>query len=146
METMNEVSKLLWGQRNELGAKLPLLEAKRDEHRFAWVKAVSEIEAIKEELRKIDLALKTLESEDAKSASPTIMQAVIEVLRSKPEGMTALEILAEINRRYFGGRIVRTSLSPQLSRLKDRDRKITLRGNRWYLAGQEEPTLFTTKS
>jgi hypothetical protein len=58
------------------------------------------------------------------------------------DGMTAMEILAEINTRYFGGRIVRPSLSPQLSRLKDRDRKIELRGNRWFPL-PSEPTLFS---
>jgi hypothetical protein len=143
---MNGISKFLWSQRDELSAKLPSLEARRDEYRSAWIKASNDIAAIQEDLRKIDLALKTIESEDAKSAHPTIMQAVIEVLKSKPEGMTALEILAEINERYFDGKILRTSLSPQLSRLKDRDRKITLRGNRWNLVGEEEPTLFTSKS
>lgn len=73
------------------------------------------------------------------------LEAVLEVLKLNPEGMTALEILAEINRRYFDGKIVRTSLSPQLSRLKDRDHKIVLRGNRWYSLA-EQPTLFTPKS
>jgi hypothetical protein len=143
---MNEVSQILLRKKDELSAKLPSLEVQRDRHRSAWAQTQSEIAGIQEELRRIDLALKTLEDEDARSARPTIMQAVLEVLKSKPEGMTALEILAEINERYFDGKILRTSLSPQLSRLKDRDRKITLRGNRWYLAGEEEPTLFTSKS
>jgi hypothetical protein len=63
------------------------------------------------------------------------------VLKDHPDGMTALEILHEINTRYFAGRIERTSLSPQLSRLKDRDGKIVLKGNRWLLL-PEAPQLF----
>jgi hypothetical protein len=88
--------------------------------------------------------LETLDKDASRSAKPTIMQAVLEVLRQHPNGMTALEILEEINNRHFDGTIVRTSLSPQLSRLKDRDHKIILRGTRWFLA-PEEPSLFTQK-
>jgi len=47
----------------------------------------------------------------------TIKEAVLDILKPGPKGMTALEILAEINRRY-GADYPRTSLSPQLSRLK----------------------------
>ncbi|KGJ65713.1 hypothetical protein BJA5080_08307 [Bradyrhizobium diazoefficiens SEMIA 5080] len=72
------------------------------------------------------------------------MEAVLEVLNHKPNGMTALEILDEINAKYFGGTIVRTSLSPQLSRLKNRDGKLELRGDRWYRL-PEEPELFSDR-
>jgi hypothetical protein len=72
------------------------------------------------------------------------MQAVLAVLEHKPNGMTALEILDEINAKYFNGTIVRTSLSPQLSRLKNRYEKIELRGNRWYRL-PEEPMLFNRR-
>jgi hypothetical protein len=142
---MSDIKQLLLKRRVEVAAKLPALEVTRDKHRGAWMEAIAALTATKQELEKIDLALKTLEDAEAKSAQPTIMNAVLEVLKQQPEGMTALEILDEINSRYFNGKYVRTSLSPQLSRLKDRDRKITLRGNRWYLLA-EEPSLFTPKS
>lgn len=47
----------------------------------------------------------------------TIKEAVIDILKPGPKGMTAVDILAEINRRYNAD-YPRTSLSPQLSRLK----------------------------
>lgn len=59
----------------------------------------------------------------------TIKQAVLQVLKEHPEGLIALDILKKINERHALG-IVRTSLSPQLSRLKG-DRKIVNRGNLW---------------
>lgn len=61
----------------------------------------------------------------------TIKDAVIEVLRAKGAGMTALEILAAINLK-FGTEYPRTSLSPQLSRLKA-DGRINREGIVWTL-------------
>lgn len=69
------------------------------------------------------------------------MEAILAVLDHKPNGMTAQEILEELNEKYFGGRLMRTSLSPQLSRLKDRDGKIELRGDRW-MKLPAQPSLF----
>jgi hypothetical protein len=146
LRSMSTVRQLLQNRLAELTAKLPELEADRDVKKDGWVQSIKQVDTVQHEIAHIALMLKTLDEEDSKSAQPTIMRAIMEVLKEKPEGMAALEILAEINRRYFGGSIVRTSLSPQLSRLKDRDHKIILRGNRWYLAGREEPTLFTPKS
>jgi hypothetical protein len=105
---------------------------------------LKQLETQKEKAKKIEVLITTLAAANAKSAKPTIMHAVLIVLREARNGMTALEILDEINSRYFEGKILRTSLSPQLSRLKDRDRKIILRGNRWYLT-DEEPPLFASK-
>jgi len=47
----------------------------------------------------------------------TIKDMVLEILPKHPDGLTALEILAHIE-QDFGQSIMRTSLSPQLSRLK----------------------------
>jgi hypothetical protein len=142
---MSELSDLLKHQKEQLQAKAQEFAAITEERRRAYVEALKQSEATAEELKRVEIVLKKLEEVTAKSTPPKIMQAVLEVLKLKPEGMTALEILAEINSRYFDGKIMRTSLSPQLSRLKDRDKKITLRGNRWYLLA-EQPTLFTRKS
>ncbi|MET4388571.1 chromosome segregation ATPase [Bradyrhizobium sp. F1.4.3] len=84
------------------------------------------------ELEQINSALKAIDETQAKNL-PTIKEAILKVLEDHPDGMTALEILAEINTRFFAGRIARTSLSPQLSRLKDDDQKIGLKGTKWIL-------------
>jgi len=142
---MTDLRQLLLRQKEQAAAKIEKLASEAETRRSSWIESVRELEAAKDELKKIDLVLKTLDDAAARSAKPTIMQAVLEVLKHKPEGMTALEILDEINSRYFHGTIIRTSLSPQLSRLKDRDHKIKLRGNRWYSI-DEEPSLFTPKN
>jgi hypothetical protein len=60
---------------------------------------------------------------------PTIKEAIMSVLPEFPEGLLALDILAKINAR-FDLSLVRTSLSPQLTRLK-REGRITNRGSIW---------------
>jgi hypothetical protein len=52
-------------------------------------------------------------------------------------GATANELLAHFRDVYGRSDVVRTSLSPQLSRLKQ-EGDIILRGKRWYLAGENE--------
>lgn len=81
-------------------------------------------------VERIDRAIAALGEKQAPYVS--IMDAVMEVLADRQEGMTANEILGEINARFFGGKVARSSLSPQLSRLKNRDHKIELRGNKWF--------------
>lgn len=100
----------------------------------------AQVGAVSSEIVEIDAMLAAAEALQAKRNLPTIMDAVVEVLADHKDGMTALEILAEINAKYFGGKIIRSSLSPQLSRLKDRHKKIGLDGNKWFLLPQE-PTL-----
>ena len=59
---------------------------------------------------------------------PTIKQGVIMVLeKAAPDGLTALNILERLGNE-LGMHYPRTSLSPQLSRLKS-EGKITLKGN-----------------
>jgi predicted transcriptional regulator len=107
----------------------------------------------REKLREIEKRLQALDAEHTQieemlrsatkpqKARITIMEATLEVLNHKPLGMTAKEILAELNANYFGGKLVRASLSPQLSRLKDRDKKIELQGDRW-IRLPDQPSLF----
>jgi hypothetical protein len=142
---MSTLRDILLQQKDQTNAKIERLATEAEGRRQSWMESASALEAAKNELHRIDLLLEAFDQAVAKSEQPTIMQAVLDVLKHRPEGMTALEILAEINSRYFDGKYVRTSLSPQLSRLKDRDRKITLRGNRWFLL-PEQPSLFTRKS
>lgn len=129
---------VLLERRSELMASVTPLASEIVRLREELSAKIGEANALNSELDQINAAIRAMEVETKNL--PTIMQAVLEVLREHPDGMTALEILAEINTRYFGGRIERTSLSPQLSRLKDRDGKIDLRGSKWLLL-PEQPTL-----
>lgn len=112
--------------------------------RFELYEKQRQLAQLAGDIEKINLALKAVEEADTRPTI-TIMDAVLAVLQDRPEGLTALEILAEINTRYFGGHVIRSSLSPQLSRLKDRDHKIDLRGKKWFLLPQE-PSLFERRT
>lgn len=63
----------------------------------------------------------------------TIKQDILEVLAEFPDGMTALEILEEIKTRYRPS-LLRETLSPQLSRLKNNDKKIVVEQKIWRLS------------
>jgi hypothetical protein len=68
----------------------------------------------------------------------TIGAMALELLREAgPAGMTSPEILAAIQKRWRPS-LVRTSLSPPLSRLKDRE-KIELVGEQWRLVTANGP-------
>jgi predicted nuclease with TOPRIM domain len=128
---MSSVKDLLLSQREVLNQKLKPLVEERSKLRNRVMDLSDEIAVLGEEIQQVESALRAVSEGQSKSGHVTIMDAVLEVLENKPEGMTAQEILAEINVRYFDGRIVRASLSPQLSRLKDRDKKLKLRGTKW---------------
>ncbi|WP_139316332.1 hypothetical protein [Pseudochrobactrum sp. B5] len=66
----------------------------------------------------------------------TIKDYVVQVLSDSKKGMTALDILYEINSR-FGKSYDRPSLSPQLSRLKENG-VLGLRGSVWYLKPEND--------
>src|SRR5271163_1995052 len=138
---MSTTREMLLARRAELIGRFPAMSEKFQEFRKSLIDMEAQFDTLRKELEAIDEALKKLDEPEATAGHITIMQAVLEVLNHKPNGMTALEILDEINATYFNGTILRTSLSPQLSRLKDRDKKIELRGNRWYRL-PKEPTLF----
>lgn len=101
--------------------------------------AVAE-EALKEQLR----ALAAERSKLARAATAitgtkerrhprgVIKRAVLELLEQNPDGMDALTILVTINYR-LGSNFERTSLSPQLSRLKE-DGFVSLNRKIWKLA------------
>ncbi len=66
-----------------------------------------------------------------------IQEMVLQILdESYPGGLTALEILDQIQRRWKP-ELMRTSLSPQLSRLR-RGRSIKNDKHKWYLAVKNE--------
>jgi chromosome segregation ATPase len=137
---MSTARDLLLNRRSEISGKRTPLIADIARLKETLAERQRELAAWDAELDQIQSALRAIEETEAKSHL-TIKQAVIEVLKDHPEGMTALEILTQINTRYFAGEVVRTSLSPQLSRLKDNDGTIDLKGNKWFLLPQE-PSLF----
>jgi chromosome segregation ATPase len=141
---MSDTLQMLLARRQELADQLPAMSAAFNKLRQELVAMQATFNATANELEAIDEAIKKLEQAGSSTEHVTIMQAVLAVLEHKPNGMTALEILDEINAKYFNGTIVRTSLSPQLSRLKNRYEKIELRGNRWYRL-PEEPMLFNRR-
>lgn len=106
----------------------PILEDIADQKR--------ELRAKIKELTAIEKAIKALGPKDdgAKSTDePTIKEMAIGVLKSEARGLEALEIIAGI-RSHYGRSIERTSISPQLSRLKN-DGELVLHKDtqRWFL-------------
>lgn len=75
-------------------------------------------------------------SKRRRGSASTIKEAVVSVLGDSSRAMTALEILETINRR-MGLEYPRSSLSPQLSRLKS-EGTLTLDENHWDLADRSK--------
>jgi hypothetical protein len=115
MQPLEAEAKGLRGQLSKVDSKLRLL-----------IKEADDIE-------KALLAFGNLR-ERAGGAELTIKEAVLHVLREAPEGKTSGQLLAEMNSRFFNGELRRTSMSPQLARLWHKDKKITYRGGRYFLA------------
>lgn len=96
-----------------------------------------QIKALRAELAEIKLARQALNggAQDLQTSpnnsSPTIKEMVRTILDAAPSGLTAHQILEKINSDY-GKDIERTSLSPQLSRLKS-DNEVFLDGDMWML-------------
>ena len=92
-----------------------------------------QIKALRAELAEIKLARQALNggAQDLQTSpnnsSPTIKEMVRTILDAAPSGLTAHQILEKINSDY-GKDIERTSLSPQLSRLKS-DNEVFLDGD-----------------
>jgi predicted transcriptional regulator len=134
--------------RELLEARQKALSAKFDELFVRYKPAMeivqeitNELAATAKEIEEVNRAIKSLDDEQAKGTRIKIMDAVLETLSRNPLGMTAKEILAELNSKYYGGTLMRHSLSPQLSRLKDRDKKIEFRNERW-IRLPDQPNLF----
>ena len=104
------------------------------------------------ELRALEKALRAVGSATAKAKTatqhktpgdtgPTLKKMIVAVLEERSYGADALEIL-DLIKGKFGQDVKRTSLSPQLSRLK-KSEQLVLIDKVWCLPGQlpEEPTL-----
>lgn len=92
--------------------------------------------ALKAELRDLQIAKTALEAQNAPDASKglgpalTIKEMAREVLSRQPNGLNSSGIQDGI-KKSFGRDVERTSLSPQLSRLKD-DGELALDGDVWF--------------
>jgi hypothetical protein len=101
---------------------------------------LEQISALKAELQELKLADAAIRTGIAGSATvtksneekSTIKQMVIEVLQGRPEGADSSEIVQFI-KQEFGEDVARSSLSPQLSRLKE-EGKAVLNGKIWRLS------------
>jgi len=97
-----------------------------------------QLKALKAELRELQVAKGALDGQvpppPAPSGGPTIKEMAKTVLSADvaKDGMTSHEILAAI-KQEFDRDIDRTSLSPQLSRLKADD-EVVLVGDNWFTA------------
>jgi hypothetical protein len=100
--------------------------------------------ALAADIDRIDAAIRVIgetgDSDADLEPRLTIKQAVIKILERAPRGLAALQILERL-RTEFQMDYPRTSLSPQLSRLKN-EGKIGLKGNVWYLINEtaQEPS------
>jgi predicted nuclease with TOPRIM domain len=98
----------------------------------AYEKELSELQSAAKAIGIVNRLQRPLGVTRKVSPPQTIKEAVLDVLRDYPEGLIALDILAKINER-FSTNLVRTSLSPQLSRLKQYDHKIEYDAGVWRL-------------
>jgi chromosome segregation ATPase len=138
---MSELRLFLSNRQKELQALYePLLEKRKT--LLHEIEEISRrLELLKRELNEITKAEQAIKGEDEdeqQKGKVTIKQAVLAVLQDAKRAMTAQEILAAINERFFDGKVPRSSLSPQLTRLDHDDQKITYDGTRWSLRGRNE--------
>jgi chromosome segregation ATPase len=138
---MSTVREILEARKAKLSIELEPLTSDRNRLYTELMIAEEKISEARNEISEIERALKSLNDSQGRSERISIIQAVLEALKHKPQGMTALEILSELNAKHFEGNLRRHSLSPQLSRLKDRDKKIELKGDHW-IRLPDQPSLF----
>lgn len=122
---------ILVNERNAFILSRDKLEDEILELRSAMFEKQKRAAEITREIEKISLALTALTP--TVDRTPTIIESVLDALQDRPDGMTSNELLEHVNAKFFNGTVVRTSLTPQLSRLKNRDNKIQLRGKKWFL-------------
>lgn len=118
-------------------------EAEIKELRAALLGELRELKAAKEAIGGVSAATPSGKL-DGRDSRPTIKRMVLETLEKRGKCGTSEEIISWI-KEDFGQEVVRSSLSPQLSRLKEADKKLNLDEvtGLWCLAGlvsEESPT------
>lgn len=94
-----------------------------------------ELTELKAAKNAMDSATSAIDSPSTQTGAKTIKDMIREIMKSSETGLTSTEILAKIG-SSFNRQLERTSLSPQLSRMKD-DGEVLLVDNSWVLAGRE---------
>jgi septal ring factor EnvC (AmiA/AmiB activator) len=82
----------------------------------------------------LERAIQALGKRERKKTEITIKDAILKALAEAPQGLTSNELMLALNEKFFDGALERTSMSPQLTRLKNKDRKIRSKGDRYVLA------------
>lgn len=98
------------------------------------------IAQMREELKQVRAAKEAIAPEDPSQefgGRKTIKDMVMRVLRVRPSGATAEEIIQLIN-EHFAVQIERTSMSPQLSRLRQERRLEYGDDKLWRIAPRED--------
>src|SRR3712207_3956715 len=133
---MSTLQDFIASRRPELENELRLIDAKVGERMMDIARLHADIAmlqtratGLRSELAALDKAAVAIGMRTAGGMDPvgeprrpramaTIKEAVLEVLAEAPNGLIAVDILKMISTPRFGLNIERTSLSPQLSRLK----------------------------
>ena len=89
----------------------------------------AQIQTLEAELRQLDMAESALANTSTDPA-PTIKEMALAVLTDAGHGLRSGDILTKIKRKYDVD-VARESLSPQLTRLANPDKKIVLEGRKW---------------
>ena len=131
---MTDIRAYLESKRSEVRKAMLPLETSTASLRSELSAQDAKLRSLAKELSDIEKALQALGKRQKAENEISIKEAILLVLADMPNGLTAAEILTAINDRHFGGTVVRTSMSPQLARLKNDDHKIRQRGERYFLA------------
>lgn len=138
---METLATFIWKRLQELSvleaevqARMDELHAERDQLRKAALAAGIETDSPPEQKasqKTEEIQQRRFQSVIRKLPTVTLKQAVLIVLKEQGHPMQALDILDAINKK-FDADFPRTSLSPQLSRLKD-DNLLERDGRIWHL-------------
>lgn len=131
---MTDIRAYLESKRTEVRKAMLPLETSTASLRSELSAQDAKLRSLAKELSDIERALHALGKKAKSETEITIKEAILLLLADAPNGLTSAEILQAINDRHFAGTVVRTSMSPQLARLKNEDHKIRQRGERYFLA------------
>src|ERR1700733_11012450 len=116
---MSSIREFLEKRRTEVSKEMQPLEAVAADLRTKLAAAVTKLKLLAAEAADIERAIQALGRRETTKSTITIKEAVLQLLRDAPDGLTSHELLVALNDRYFEGELVRTSMSPQLARLKN---------------------------
>ena len=131
---MTDVRDFLEGKLQEARKERAPLEASAIELRRNLAATDARIKLLLKTEADLERALQALGKRERMKTEITIKDAILAVLADAPHGLTSSELVATLNEKYFDGALERTSMSPQLTRLKNKDRKIRSKGDRYVLA------------